>query len=93
MDTVFAYDDNNELKYHTKSYYDLYGMFYQIVTRAVSCLKTFVLNNKPLNYKLLYVKSFGNNKDLNNENSPQAPRLRAVLALHHRNDTVRICGR
>lgn len=62
MDNNFAYSKSNTLKYNKNGYYDLSGMFYQIVTRAVNNLKIIVFKNKPLYYKLLYVKSLGSNK-------------------------------
>ena len=63
MDTNFAYGESNTLKYNPNGYYDLSGMFYQIITRAVSNLKIIVYQNKPLYYKLLYVKSLGMNNN------------------------------
>ena len=62
MDKNFKYNDNNDLTYNTNGFYDLSGMFYQIITRAVSNLKIIVYNDEQLYYKLLYIKSFGKNK-------------------------------
>lgn len=60
MDNNFRYDDHNNLTYNQNSFYDLSGMFYQIITRAVGKLKIIVYNDELLYCKLLSIKSLGN---------------------------------
>lgn len=58
MDSNFQYFDNNRLAAR-KNYYNLKGMLYQIVTRAVIKLKIIVINNPDLYNKLMHIKYMG----------------------------------
>ncbi|MCL2399290.1 MAG: ATP-binding protein [Defluviitaleaceae bacterium] len=55
MDNNFKYDDKGRLSV-SQTYYDLGGMLYQIITRAVDELKIVVLKNKNLYSDLLSIK-------------------------------------
>lgn len=59
MDGNFHYDPDGRLNYNPDFSYELSGMLYQIVTRAVSRLKIIVFQNKPLYLKLLKIKGMG----------------------------------
>ena len=61
MDKNFRYDEHNNLTYSKNSFYDLSGMFYQIITRTVGKLKIIVYKDELLYYKLLSIKSLDNN--------------------------------
>lgn len=58
MDSNFRYSERNRLQYRG-SYYNLYGMWYQIVTRAVNELKIIVIDNPELYEKLMEIKLMG----------------------------------
>lgn len=60
MDKNFRYDEHNNLTYSKNSFYDLSGMFYQIITRTVGKLKIIVYKDELLYYKLLSIKSLDN---------------------------------
>lgn len=62
MDSNFKYLDNNRLAAR-KNYYNIKGMLYQIVTRAVSNLKIIVINNPDLYNKLIRIKYIGEQID------------------------------
>ena len=57
MDSNFKYSDNKLLG--RVNYYNLKGMLYQIVTRAVNELKIIVINNPELYEKLMLIKCMG----------------------------------
>lgn len=53
LDNNFTYNENNQLIYTSRTYYDPEKMLYQMVTRTVNKLKIIVVNNPHLYYRIL----------------------------------------